>query len=517
MTGPARSTGLGSWPQRAARKASSRPAMTFGDRTTTYGELASRVTRLAHVLRASGVHDGARVAYLGANHPAFLESLFATARLGAIFVPLNSRLSGPEIDYMLGDSGASVLIFGASCAGIVDALDAATRPPLIVVDGEHPAALDYQTAIAHAGEEPIDVLIDTDAPCMIMYTSGTTGRPKGAILTHGNIIWNCINVLVDVDLRSDEVTLVSAPMFHTAALNMTCLPTLLKGGRLVIEPHFAAADVIDVIERQRVTLLFGVPTMFAALTEAPRWASADLSSLRLLLCGGAPVPASLITTYQNRGLAFVQGYGMTETAPGALLVDPALGRKMAGAAGVAHFFTDVRIVRDDLVEAAPGEPGEVVIAGPNVMSGYWQRPDATRNAFLGDEWFLSGDAAVADHDGVITIVDRLKDIYISGGENVYPAEVEKALCDHPLVSEAAVIGVPDGTWGEVGRAFVVLTPGQPVDAARLAAYLRGRLAGYKIPRSFVFVDALPHTGSGKVQKSLLPRDGAGDEKDQPRR
>ena len=507
MIGPKRSTGLGSWPRRAARNASTRPAMTFGDRTTTYGELASRVTRLGHVLRAGGVREGTRVAYLGTNHPAFLESLFATALLGAIFVPLNARLSVPEIDYMLADSRASMLIFGSGSADTVDALDGATRPPLVAVEGAHSGALDYQAAIAHASEAPIDGLVDIDAPCMIMYTSGTTGRPKGAVLTHGNIIWNCINVLVDIDLRSDEVTLVTAPMFHTAALNMTCLPTLLKGGRLVIEPRFAAEDALEVIERERVTLLFGVPTMFAALTEAPRWASADLSSLRLLLCGGAPVPRSLITTYHERGLAFVQGYGMTETAPGALLVDPTLGRQMAGAAGVAHFFTDVRIVRDDLVEAEPGEPGQVVIAGPNVMPGYWERADATRQAFLGDDWFLSGDVAVADPDGVITIVDRLKDVYISGGENVYPAEIEKALCDHPHVAEAAVVGVADETWGEVGRAFVVMTDGTPADAAQLTAFLRERLAGYKIPRSFVFVDALPHTASGKVQKSLLPRDG----------
>jgi fatty-acyl-CoA synthase len=488
--------------------------MMFGERISTYGELTSRVGRLAAVLRAAGVRRGTRVAYLGANHPAFLESLFATASAGAIFVPLNARLSAPEIDDMLDDSGASVLLFGASCAGTVDSLASATRPSLIAVEGGAPGALDYEGAIADARGEPAPVDIDLDSPCMIMYTSGTTGRPKGAVLTHNNITWNCLNVLVDVDLRSDEVTLVTAPMFHTAALNMTCLPTLLKGGRLVIESKFDADAVIDAIERHRVTLLFGVPTMFAALTQSTRWASADLTSLRLLLCGGAPVPTSLITTYQERGLAFVQGYGMTETAPGALMVDPALGRQTAGAAGVAHFFTDVRIVRGDLDEAAPGEPGEVVIAGPNVMHHYWERADATEQAFVGGDWFRSGDVATADRDGMITIVDRLKDVYISGGENVYPAEVEKALCDHPIVSEAAVIGVADDTWGEVGRAFVVLTPGQPVDAEQLTAHLRRRLAGYKIPRSFVFVDALPHTGSGKVQKSHLPREESGDNHNQ---
>ena len=233
-----------------------------------------------------------------------------------------------------------------------------------------------------------------------MYTSGTTGRPKGAVLsrTH-NIMWNCLNVLVDLDLRSDEVTLVTAPMFHTAALNMTCLPTLLKGGHLIIQPRFDADAVMKTITRMRVTLLFGVPTMFMALTPSPRWANADLSSLRLLLCGGAPVPRSLITAYLERGLSFVQGYGMTETAPGALQVDPRLSRETVGAAGVAHFFTDVRLVRDDGMPAAPGEPGEIVIAGPNVMRGYWDFPDATDAAFLEGGWFRSGDVAIADNFG----------------------------------------------------------------------------------------------------------------------
>jgi fatty-acyl-CoA synthase len=306
-------------------------------------------------------------------------------------------------------------------------------------------------------------------------------------------------------------------MFHTAALNMTCLPTVLKGGQLVIEPKFDAEAVIDVIERRRVTLLFGVPTMFAALTESSRWANADLSSLRMLLCGGAPVPTSLITTYQARGLSFVQGYGMTETAPGALMVDPRLSRETAGAAGVAHFFTDVRIIGESGRETGPGEPGEVVIAGPNVMQGYWGLPDVTEHAFLPGRWFRSGDVAVAGQDGVITIVDRLKDVYISGGENVYPAEVEKALCDHPAVAEAAVIGVADDTWGEVGRAFVARKADAAVDDRDLTTYLRGRLAGFKIPRSFVFVDSLPRTASGKVRKSLLRGEETGDNNRQQRR
>jgi len=227
----------------------------------------------------------------------------------------------------------------------------------------------------------------------------------------------------------------------------------------------------------------------------------------VLLCGGAPVPTSLINAYLDRGLAFVQGYGMTETAPGALMVDPSLSRQTAGAAGVPHFFTDVRLLRDG-APAGTGEPGEVVIAGPNVMLGYWGLPEATEQAFLDGRWFRSGDVAVADDRGVITIVDRLKDVYISGGENVYPAEVEKALCDHPAVAEAAVIGVADDTWGETGRAFVVLVPGSSPTESELIEHLRARLAGYKIPRSLVFADSLPHTASGKVLKSRLRTGGA---------
>jgi fatty-acyl-CoA synthase len=485
--------------------------MTYAGATTTYAALTSRVARLAHVLDGIGIQGGLRVAYLGANHPAFLESLFATATLGAIFVPLNARLSAAEIDFMLDDSGAEVLLFGGASAPAVEQLDIATRPRLIAVDHAVSGAADYEALLASASDEPIDATVGLDEPCLIMYTSGTTGRPKGAILSHDNITWNCVNVLVDLDVRSDEVTLVTAPMFHTAALNMTCLPTLLKGGHLVIEPRFDADSVLETIARMGVTLLFGVPTMFTALTQSPKWATADLSSVRLLLCGGAPVPKALITRYLERGLSFVQGYGMTETAPGALIVDPQLSAEIVGAAGVAHFFTDVQLIRDDGSPAAPGETGEVVIAGPNVMRGYWGLPDATDQAFLDGAWFRSGDVAVADESGVITIVDRVKDVYISGGENVYPAEVEKALCDHAAVVEAAVIGVADATWGEAGIAYVVLTADGSVTEEQLRAHLRTRLAGYEIPRSWVFLDSLPHTASGKVQKSQLRAQSAAHE------
>jgi fatty-acyl-CoA synthase len=338
---------------------------------------------------------------------------------------------------------------------------------------------------------------------MIMYTSGTTGRPKGATLSNGNIVWNCYNVLVDVDLGADEVTLVTAPMFHTAALNLTCLPTLLKGGRLVIEPSFDPERVIEVTERERVTCLFGVPTMFATLAALPGWPAADLSSVRTLLCGGAPVPEALIHTYLERGFSFIQGYGMTETAPTALLLDKDMVERKAGSAGVPQFFTDVRVVRPDLTDVAPGERGEILVHGPNVMQGYWGRPEATAEAFAAGGWFRSGDVATLDEDGFAHIVDRMKDVIISGGENVYPAEVENELSHHPAVAECAVIGVPHEKWGEVGKAFVVRRPGVPVDADDLLAFLAGRLARYKIPASVEFVETLPRNPTGKILRAKL--------------
>ncbi len=445
-----RNQGIGSLPRRRARRTPDRVAILHQDTTLTYRQLDERVTRLAHALRALGVEPGDRVAYLGPNHPAFLESLFATATLGAGFVPLNTRLAAAEIEYLLADSGAAVLVFGPECETIVKGLAGElTATPLALGTG-------YETALAVASRQPIDEPVDLDGLCMIMYTSGTTGRPKGATLTHGNVTWNCLNVLVDLDLAASEVTLVTAPMFHTAALNMTCLPTLLKGGQLVIEPGFDPERVLELIERRRVTCLFGVPAMYAALAESPRWATADLASLRTVLCGAAPVPESLIHTYLDRGLAFVQGYGMTETAPGVLCLDreTSAGATKVRSAGVPHFFTDVRVVAPDGTDAAPGERGEILVRGPNVMPGYWRQPEATAAAFTDGDWFRSGDVAVLDEDGYAYIVDRLKDVIISGGENIYPAEVENALYGHPDVAECAVIGVPDAIWGEVGRAIV---------------------------------------------------------------
>ncbi|GAA2420117.1 long-chain fatty acid--CoA ligase [Nonomuraea africana] len=492
-----RNAGVGGWPARRAQMTPGRTAFVFGERSFTYAEVHERTTRLASRLREAGVRAGDRVAYLGPNHPAFAESMFATHVLGGIFVPLNFRLAAPEIEYMLAQSGASVLIYAPQCAGVVGALPG--TPPVTLGSAE------YERWISEGDPTPIDVPVALDDVALILYTSGTTGRPKGAMLTHGNLVWNSFNILIGVDVAGDEVTLVSAPLFHVAALNQTLLPTFLKGGRSVIMPSWDVDECYDLIERHRVTWMFGVTTMFAAFARSPRWAGADLSSLRNLMSGGAAIPAALIRTYQERGLVFCQGYGLTETAPGATFLEAGESVRKVGSAGVPVFFANVRVVRPDLTDVAAGEPGEVLVKGPNVTPGYWRDPAASAAAFAEGGWFRSGDVATVDEEGHLHIVDRVKDMYISGGENVYPAEVEAVLFEHPAVAEVAVIGVPDATWGEVGRAFVVPRQGGEVTAAELGDFLRGRLAKYKIPRYFEVVDDLPRTSSGKIRKSELRR------------
>jgi fatty-acyl-CoA synthase len=469
----------------------------------TYAELAQNTTRLAHGLAARGVTRGDRVAFLGLNSVELVETMFATAKLGAVFIPLNTRLAPPETAYILADSGAKLLIAAPGFDDVLGAPQVQGLPVDVVPAGA--VRQDGAGGLWSERTAPFDEAVGHDDLFMIQYTSGTTGRPKGVMLTHGNIIWNVYNLLVDVDVRSDEVALVTAPLFHTAALNQVLFPTLLKGGTALIEARFDPDRAISLIEEHGVTLLFGVTSMYLALTQSPRWPDAGLSTLRSALSGGAPLPVSLLQAYLDRGLMIVQGYGLTEASPGATMLRAADGVRKIGSAGTACFFTDVRVVTPGLEDVAAGERGEVLVQGPNVSPGYWRQPAASQAAFAGDGWLRTGDLAQVDDEGYLYIVDRLKDMIISGGENVYPAEVEQALYAHPAVAECAVIGVPDARWGEVGRAIVVRRGGQQVTEAELIAHLDGRLARYKIPKSVVFADALSHTASGKLVKPDLRR------------
>jgi fatty-acyl-CoA synthase len=501
-----RNAGVGSWPARRARMAPHRAAWSFEGRTATYGELDERVRRLGHGLRSLGVGRGDRVAYLGVNHPALLETLFATGAVGAVAVLVNARLAVPEVRHILDDAGVVAVVHGAEHAAAAEAL----RPALprvahwVGVDGpdDVPAATAFERLIAASPDEELDEPVDLEDPCVLMYTSGTTGVPKGAVISHGNMTWNNYNQLIAVDLRPDERTLAVAPLFHLGGLNLTVTPTMMRGGLVHVLRGFDPAKVLRTLAFERITSVFAVPAMLEAMQAQPEFASTDLSSLRTLLAGGAPLTRTTLDTWLARGVTLQQGYGMTEASPSGLLLDAEDARRKVGSAGKMSFFTDVRVVGDGGAPVKPGEVGEVVLSGPNLMTGYWNRPDATREAF-GDGWFRSGDAATVDDEGYVYISGRHKDMYISGGENVYPAEVENVLAALPGVRDAAVVGMPDERWGESGVAAIVASPGAEVDPAAVIAAVRSQLAAYKVPRDVVVVADLPRTASGKVRKHLL--------------
>lgn len=494
--------GVGSWPARRVRRSPEAIAVVYGDRSWTYSEIEDRISRLGNVLALTGISRFDRVAYLGPNHPAFIETLFATHLLGGIFVPLNYRLATPEIDYMLADSGSEVLIYAPESENVVAGLKNFSGMRINLA-GSDLKGSEYEEFLASGAQEKLDIRVGLNDPAMILYTSGTTGRPKGAILTHDNLHWNCFNVLLDLPLGNDEVTLIGAPLFHVAALNQMFLPTFMRGGTAVIMPAWNVDECYDLIEAHKVTWMFGVTRMYADLVQSPRWAAADLSSLRSLMSGGAPIPESLIIAFQDRGLVFVQAYGMTETSPGVTMLVPEKSTSKVGSAGTPCFFVDVKIVRPDMSEVDVDEPGEIIVDGPNVTVGYWNNQVATNSAFSDGRWLHTGDIARRDSDGYVYVIDRIKDMYISGGENVYPAEVEEVMFSHSAVAECAVIGVPDERWGEVGAAFITLKVASELSEDEMHNFLLARLAKYKVPIYIYFVDSLSRTGSGKLQKADL--------------
>ena len=494
-----RNAGLGSWPERRLRISPDRIAIWFEGTATSYATFAERVRRTASALSGLGVDAGHRVAWLSGNHPSALETLYACGQLGAIWVPVNARLTAPEAQYVLEHCGAEVVVHGRDQGVLVDALR--DRLPgvraWVAVEGDG-RSLPYEELLAAADPGPRDEPVSLDDPCLIMYTSGTTGRPKGAVLTHGNMSWSCVNQILGFDFVPDERTLALAPLFHIGGLNGTVNPTLLRGGQVVVVRSFDPAATLETIERQRITSFFAVPTVLDALAREPGFATRDLSSLRTIAAAGASVPRSTLRTWLDRGVTMQQAYGMTETAATGTVLDSADAEGRLGSAGRPQFFTDVRVIRPDGTAAAAGEVGEIVLSGPCVMPGYWNGPDRPA-----DGWHRTGDAGTMDDDGFLTIRDRYTDMIISGGENVYPAEVESALLELPGILQAAVIGVPDPKWGEVGLALLVAAPDADRDPMTMRATLRRRLAGFKVPQHFRFVDELPKTATGKIRKSEL--------------
>ncbi len=474
----------------------------------TYREMNARANRLAGYLRDSaGVSRGDRVGVLAMNCVEFLDAFFACAKLGAILVPFNWRSHAREIAELVEQTDPKVMIFGDDFrAGIAEIMPRCAGVSLWMhLDGAgvsasvpYAATLEGRPATAVTN----DAVSEEDIVCLL-FTGGTTGLPKAARISYKMIAWNTLNTVIH-ELARGDVTITHTPMFHTGALFVYTLPLLTLGGTVVIMRKWTADDMLDLIERERATLLFCVPTQYQMMMQSPRFASAKLSSLRFLTSGGAPLPVPIIREYRERhDVVFKQGFGMTEFGPGIFSMDPEFAETKAGSIGKPNYFIDVRIVDDDGNPVAVGEVGELLLKGPSACSGYFNNPEASKASLAADGYFRTGDLARVDEDGFYFIADRKKDMFISGGENVYPAEIEKVLYEHAAVGQCAVIGLPDEKWGEIGRAVVVVKPGASVTEEELLGHLRNNLAKYKVPKSVVFIEAMPVSAAGKILKREL--------------
>ncbi len=496
---------LGNWLYQRAQRTPHRPALTFEGTTRTYAELQQRIDRLANGLRAKGVCHGDRVGFLGLNQPSFLESLFAAARLGAIFVPLNFRLSGPELGFIINNAGIHTLIVDAPHRHVIDSIRG-DLPCRRYVSADQSVDAWPSTDSLIAGHQPLRIgePVTEDEVAVIMYTSGTTGRPKGAMLTHGNIWWNNTNVLLTFDVQGNDIVLVVAPLFHIGGLNVNTLVTWQTGGHIVLHRAFDPSRFLEDIAKHRISSTFAVPAMLLFVSQQPNFANADLSSLRTIVCGAAPVPEPLMRLYAERGVPINQGYGLTEASPLLTFLAPEWGINKLGSAGRAPLFTEVRLLTPDGQDvSAPGEKGEIIARGPNITKGYWNNPEATAAAIDAEGWLHTGDVGTFDADGFLFIVDRVKDMVITGGENVYPAEVENILYEHPAIAEIAVIGLPDEQWGEAVVAVAALKPEARLELEELREFATDRLARFKLPRRLEIVSALPRNPAGKVLKFEL--------------
>ncbi len=468
-------------------------------RRFTYAQFDDRIDRLATHLAGLGVKKGERVAVLAVNSTDILETQFACFRLGAIFTPLNIRLTVHELAFIVSDAAPVVLAHDGDFASMAAELQKQCNVPHLLAYGPS-----YEKAISTSDRLAQHTPCDMGDICTIMYTSGTTGKPKGSQTTHLMNFINCINLGIGVFISQKTNHLCVLPLFHTGGLNCYVNPVFHAGGCNIIMRAFDPGEALRIIGDKAVGLthFFGVPSIYQFMGAHPAFANTDFSRLQIAGVGGAPMPVPLLKMWEARGLALVQGYGMTETSPAVLVLDAEDAGRKAGSAGRPVLHGELKIVDDEGNAVKPGEMGELWVKGPNITPGYWNRPEANKTSFT-NGWLHTGDAARQDADGFYYIVDRTKDMYISGGENVYPAEVEDTLYQIPQIAEAAVIGQPDGTWGETGLAIVVKKPGADLTETQVIAHCRERLARFKCPSRVLFIDALPRNASGKVHKPTL--------------
>ncbi len=494
---------LAHWIEGWAAQAPDKPAIVADTGMLTYADFAAAIDVASRALvHRLGVRGGDRVAHLGENSVAQIVLFFACARVGASLVTLNWRLAPPEHGFQLDDSGASVLFadpaFVAHANAIPDALPDMQR--LSLGDAE-PGWADWKSCLENAATSPrITPRATYETPVLLVYTSGTTGRPKGAVLTQGNVFWNAVNATHAHDMTSADRVLTNLPLFHVGGLNNQTTPAFHAGATVFLQPRFDPAMTLAGIESHRPTLALAVPAMMQALTDHPDWATTDLSSLRLVMAGSTTVPTALIERFHARGVPVGQIYGSTETSPLAIVLRAQDALSHVGSCGRPAVHVQVRVVDAGGNDVPDGQPGELLVRGPSVFGGYWQNDAATADAFVEGGWFRMGDIGRRDAEGFFRIEDRAKDVVISGGENIYPAELEQVLAAHADLAEYAVVGRPDPRWDEVPVIVAVPHPGQDIDRAALLGLFEGRLARFKHPKDVIIVEALPRNALGKVLK-----------------
>jgi fatty-acyl-CoA synthase len=485
--------------------AGKQPALRFN-----YRQMNERANRLANWLRAeAGLEKDGRLAILARDGVEHLDCFFACSKLGAVHTTLNWRLHWQELKSICENTRPRVLVFSDDFKGKVQSLvnsggDSGSLL-LIHLDGEGlPGSLPFEQILASAPAAPVTCEgVEADDIAALIFTGGTTGLPKAAQVSHRMIAWNTLNTVIH-DLTHNDIYLNVFPMFHTGGLFVYTLPQIILGGLTILVRQFEPEETLRLIEQEQVTIFAAVPTMYQMMTQAPNWSEANLSTLRFCTSGGAPLPVPLVEKYTHeKGIRFKQGFGMTEFGPGIFALAPEDALRKAGSIGRPNFYVEARVVDEHNRPLEPGNPGELVLKGPSYCSGYYNDPESSQAAVDDLGFFHTGDIAQYDDEGYFYIVDRKKDMFISGGENVYPAEIERILYRHPAVHMCAVVGLPDPKWGEVGAACVLLKPGAQADESEIIDFLTQHLAKFKVPKKVVFMDALPISAAGKILKREL--------------
>jgi len=499
---------VGDWTGRRAILTPKREAIVdnIQKKRYTFEMMERRANQVARVLLDSGVQKGDRVGVFSKNRFDFLDILFACGKIGSILTPFNVRLTTPEMEYLIKKTGPTVFFYDPDLSTQFGEIRPFLKEQSIFVMGEKKYDVDSDInslMTKQASSEVERPTISLDDPYLIVFTGGTTGLPKGAVLSHGLVFWNSVNTIVSWGLRPDDIQPLLFPLFHTGGINVLLIPFYHLGAKSIIMGDFDVDATFKVIEDENCSIVIGVPTMFNMMSESPSFAKSNFDSVRVFISGGAPCPVAIMEKYWERGKILKMGYGLTEVGPNNFYLPESEVKRKPSSVGFPVFHCDMRIVDDHGNDVPMGGHGELMLRGPHIFSGYWDEPEETAKTIESDGWVHTGDLVTRDEEGFFFITGRKKDMFISGGENIYPTEIEELLYKHPAILEAAVIGVPNEKWGEVGKAVIVLKPGSSLSQEQILEYLDGKLARYKIPKQYEFRETLPKSAAGKILKREL--------------